>query len=83
MSKNNLLKNKFNIFSQNKHKLHKRSSKARFETTTIKNTGQYHCYKPVDDENILFCRLFSNDTVFVINVTSGKNGNNKFYLMYI
>ena len=73
----------FNFSSQNEHEMHEKSLKARFkQATTIKNTRQYHCYELVDDKTIT-CKLFSNDSVFVRNVLTGKKVRNKFYWKYI
>ena len=71
-ARNHFSKINFNFCSQNEHEMHEKSLKARFEqATTIKNTREYHCYKPVDDKTIT-CKLFSNYSVFVKNVLTGK-----------
>lgn len=63
---------KFEFCTVGEHDEHEKSLKTRFkDVKTIKNTRQYHCYEPLDNKK-LSCKLFSNDSVFVEIVTSGK-----------
>lgn len=51
----------FEFCSQEEHDTHSEKMKSRYEkAVTIKNTRQYHHYKPVDAEKIA-CKVFSED----------------------
>lgn len=57
----------FAFCSQEDHDLHEQKYRQRFErTVTIKNTRQFHSYKPLDDVS-LQCKLVSEDEKVIIN----------------
>ena len=66
-AKTSFKKINFAYCSQKEHDLHEEKYRHRFErTVTIKNTRQFHYYKPVDDTS-LQCKFVSEDEKVFVN----------------
>ena len=63
----------FGFCTQKEHEAHEKKLKSRFErAVTVKNTRQYHSFRPLKSSKIA-CEIFSMDDTYIFNVISKNN----------
>ena len=63
----------FGLCTKKENEAHEKKLKSRFEAAvTVKNTRQYHWFRPSKSSKIA-CKIFSMDDTYIVNVISKNN----------